>query len=126
MRTRDDVARLQRADDANRDGLLARRLMHRAGKLNKDDLSATPSSTLSNLGSFGVDRFTGIVATGQTSLLTVGRVLPRPVAGDDGEISVQRMFDATLNADHRVVDGAQAARLLVAFATAAETMASDH
>jgi len=98
----------------------------RAGKLGKDDLSATPSSTLSNLGSFGVDRFTGIVATGQTSLLTVGRVLPRPVAGDDGEISVQRMFDATLNADHRVVDGAQAARLLVAFATAAETMASDH
>jgi pyruvate/2-oxoglutarate dehydrogenase complex dihydrolipoamide acyltransferase (E2) component len=98
----------------------------RAGKLNKDDLSATPSSTLSNLGSFGVDRFTGIVATGQTSLLTVGRVLPRPVAGDDGEISVQMMFDATLNADHRVVDGAQAARLLVAFATAAETMASDH
>jgi len=48
------------------------------------------------------------------------------VAGDDGEISVQMMFDATLNADHRVVDGAQAARLLVAFATAAETMASDH
>jgi len=98
----------------------------RAGKLNQDDLSATPSSTLSNLGSFGVDRFTGIVAVGQTSLLTVGRLLPRVIAGEDGEIGVQMMFDATLNADHRTVDGAGAARLLVAFATAAETMASDH
>jgi len=98
----------------------------RAGKLSEHDLSAQPSSTLSNLGSFGVDRFTGIVAVGQTSLLTVGRVRPRVVAGEDGEISVQMMFDATLNADHRTVDGAGAARLLVAFATAAETMSSGH
>lgn len=92
----------------------------RAGKLNEQDLSATPASTLSNLGSFGVDRFTGIVAVGQTSLLTVGRVRPRAVAGEGGEIGVQMMFDATLNADHRAIDGAEAARLLVAFATASE------
>jgi pyruvate dehydrogenase E2 component (dihydrolipoamide acetyltransferase) len=98
----------------------------RAGRLSEDDLTARPASTLSNLGAFGVDRFTGIVAVGQTSLLTVGRVLPRVVAGDDGDISVQMMFDATLNADHRTVDGAEAARLLVAFATAAETMSSGH
>ncbi len=94
----------------------------RAGRLSESDLSAEPKSTLSNLGAFGVDRFTGIVATGQTSLLTVGRVLPRVVARETGEIGVQMMFDATLNADHRAVDGAEAARLLVAFATAAETM----
>jgi pyruvate dehydrogenase E2 component (dihydrolipoamide acetyltransferase) len=94
----------------------------RAGKLSQEDLAAAPPSTLSNLGAFGVDRFTGIVALGQTSLLTVGRVLPRAVADEHGEIGVQLMFDATLNADHRAVDGAEAARLLVAFATAAETM----
>jgi pyruvate dehydrogenase E2 component (dihydrolipoamide acetyltransferase) len=94
----------------------------RAGKLNQDDLSATPSSTLSNLGAFGVDRFTGIVASGQTSLLTVGRILPRVAADENREISVQMKFDATLNADHRTVDGADAARLLVAFAEAVETM----
>lgn len=93
----------------------------RAGKLNAADLSATPASTLSNLGSFGIDRFTGIVAVGQTSLLTVGRVQPRVVADESGEISVQMMFDATLNADHRAIDGAEAARLLVAFATVSET-----
>jgi pyruvate dehydrogenase E2 component (dihydrolipoamide acetyltransferase) len=94
----------------------------RAGKLNQDDLSATPSSTLSNLGAFGVDRFTGIVASGQTSLLTVGRILPRVVPDETREITVQMMFDATLNADHRTVDGADAARLLAAFAEAVETM----
>jgi pyruvate dehydrogenase E2 component (dihydrolipoamide acetyltransferase) len=94
----------------------------RAGKLNQDDLSATPSSTLSNLGAFGVDRFTGIVASGQTTLLTVGRILPRVVPDDTREITVQMMFDATLNADHRTVDGADAARLLAAFAEAVETM----
>jgi pyruvate dehydrogenase E2 component (dihydrolipoamide acetyltransferase) len=94
----------------------------RAGKLNQDDLSATPSSTLSNLGAFGVDRFTGIVASGQTSLLTVGRILPRVVADENREISVQMMFDATLNADHRTVDGADAGRLLAEFAQAVETM----
>jgi pyruvate dehydrogenase E2 component (dihydrolipoamide acetyltransferase) len=94
----------------------------RAGRLNHDDLSATPSSTLSNLGAFGVDRFTGIVATGQTSLLTVGRMLPRVVADENREITVQTMFDATLNADHRTVDGADAARALAAFAEAAETI----
>ena len=96
----------------------------RTGKLSQDDLSAAPSSTLSNLGSFGVDRFTGIVAVGQTSLLTVGRARPRVVADENRAMSVRTIFDATLNADHRTVDGAEAARLLVAFATAAENIAS--
>ncbi len=96
----------------------------RTGKLSQDDLSAAPSSTLSNLGSFGVDRFTGIVAVGQTSLLTVGRARQRVVADENRAMSVRTMFDATLNADHRTVDGADAARLLVAFATAAENIAS--
>jgi pyruvate dehydrogenase E2 component (dihydrolipoamide acetyltransferase) len=96
----------------------------RAGKLSQDDLTAAPLSTLSNLGSFGVDRFTGIIALGQTSLVTVGRALPRVVADGSRAISVRSMFDATVNADHRTVDGAEAARLLVAFAAAAEGMTS--
>jgi pyruvate/2-oxoglutarate dehydrogenase complex dihydrolipoamide acyltransferase (E2) component len=96
----------------------------RAGKLGSDDLTASPATTLSNLGSFGVDRFTGIVALGQTSLVTVGRSLPRVVADESGAIRVRTMFDATVNADHRTVDGAEAARLLVAFATAAEESTS--
>jgi len=96
----------------------------RAGKLSQADLAASAPSTLSNLGSFGVDRFTGIIALGQTTLLTVGRALPRVVADADRAIRVRTSFDATVNADHRTIDGAEAARLLVAFATAAEGMTS--
>ena len=92
----------------------------RAGKLNADDLGTPPPSTLSNLGAMGVDHFTGVIALGQTSLLTVGRAIPRVTADADHALSVRTTFHATLNADHRTIDGAGAARLLVAFAEAAE------
>jgi pyruvate/2-oxoglutarate dehydrogenase complex dihydrolipoamide acyltransferase (E2) component len=53
------------------------------------------------------------------SLLTVGRIRPRPtVIG--AELSVGDMFVATLNVDHRVLDGSDAAYLLTAFAAAVE------
>lgn len=94
------------------------------GRLDAVDLESRPTSTLSNLGARGVDHFTGIVALGQTSLLTVGRAVPRVVASDDRSLSVRTTFFATLNVDHRSIDGAQAADLLAAFATAAETMTS--
>ena len=92
----------------------------RAGRLSSGDLEATPSTTLSNLGAFGIDHFTGIIALGHTSLLTVGRAVPRVVAHGDRTLGVRTTFHATLNADHRSVDGAEAARLLVAFGEAAE------
>jgi pyruvate dehydrogenase E2 component (dihydrolipoamide acetyltransferase) len=92
----------------------------RNGRLAPEDLDVAPQSTLSNLGSFGVDRFTGIVALGQTTLLTVGRARPRVVADDRRSISVRLTFDATVNSDHRALDGADAARLLSAFAAAVE------
>ena len=110
--------------DLNAGGLAAARAAAvaraRAGRLNQDDLTAEPPSTLSNLGALGVDQFTGVIALGQTSLLTVGRAIPRVVADGDSTLSVRTMFHATLNADHRTIDGAGAARLLVAFALAAE------
>jgi pyruvate dehydrogenase E2 component (dihydrolipoamide acetyltransferase) len=96
----------------------------RNGRLAPEDLNVTPVSTLSNLGSFGVDRFTGIVALGQTTLLTVGRARPRVVADDRRAISVRLTFDATVNSDHRALDGADAARLLSSFAAAVERTTS--
>jgi pyruvate dehydrogenase E2 component (dihydrolipoamide acetyltransferase) len=97
----------------------------RAGRLSQDDLGASPASTLSNLGAFGVDHFTGVIALGQSSLLTIGRAVPRVVAADDRSLRVRTTFHATLNADHRTIDGADAARLLTAFAAAAEGMTAD-
>jgi pyruvate dehydrogenase E2 component (dihydrolipoamide acetyltransferase) len=93
----------------------------RAGRLDAHDLAATPSTTLSNLGARGVDQFTGIIATGQTSLLTVGRAVPRAAVLDGSRIAARTTFFATVNADHRTIDGAGAADLLEAFATAVET-----
>ena len=96
----------------------------RAGKLSADDLGTPPPSTLSNLGAMGVDHFTGVIALGQTSLLTVGRAIPRVTADADHALRVRTTFHATLNADHRALDGMGAARLLVAFAEAAEGIGS--
>jgi pyruvate dehydrogenase E2 component (dihydrolipoamide acetyltransferase) len=96
----------------------------RSGRLSAEDLGASPSSTLSNLGSLGVDQFTGIIALGQTSLLTVGQAVPRVIADDTRTLRIRTSFFATLNVDHRVIDGAAAARLLAAFAAAAEAMTS--
>src|SRR5262245_41734981 len=89
-------------------------------RLGVEDLETRPPSTFSNLGPFGIDHFTGIVAHGQTSLLTVGRAVPRVVADGDRTLSVRTTFHATLNVDHRSIDGADAAHLLVAFANRSE------
>jgi pyruvate dehydrogenase E2 component (dihydrolipoamide acetyltransferase) len=97
----------------------------RSGRLSPEDIGTTPTTTLSNLGAMGVDHFTGVIALGQTSLLTVGRAVPRPVAGADGTLAIRTTFHATLNVDHRTIDGAGAARLVVAFTDAAEGMTAD-
>jgi pyruvate dehydrogenase E2 component (dihydrolipoamide acetyltransferase) len=97
----------------------------RSGRLDREDIDTTPPSTLSNLGASGVDQFTGLIALGQTSLLTVGRAVRRPVVDTDGTLTARTTFHATLNADHRALDGADAARLLVAFTGAAETITPD-
>jgi pyruvate dehydrogenase E2 component (dihydrolipoamide acetyltransferase) len=67
--------------------------------------------TVSNLGKLGVDSFTAIINPPQCAILAVGRVAPRVVA-DDGMFAIRSLMTATLSADHRVVDGAIAARFL--------------
>jgi pyruvate dehydrogenase E2 component (dihydrolipoamide acetyltransferase) len=86
----------------------------RQGTLNSADLAARPVASLSNLGSRGVDAFTGVIATGQQLLLTAGRIRPRPVAIEGG-IGVRPTLVATLNVDHRSFDGDVAADVLAAF-----------
>ncbi|HET8562585.1 MAG TPA: 2-oxo acid dehydrogenase subunit E2, partial [Candidatus Binatia bacterium] len=69
--------------------------------------------TVSNLGMFGVDNFVAIINPPQCAILAVGRVAPRVVA--DGEaVVIRSLMTATLSADHRLVDGAIAARFLQA------------
>jgi pyruvate dehydrogenase E2 component (dihydrolipoyllysine-residue acetyltransferase) len=67
--------------------------------------------TVSNLGRFGVDNFVAIINPPQCAILAVGRVAPRVVPHGEG-IAVRSMMTMSLSADHRVVDGAMAARFL--------------
>jgi pyruvate dehydrogenase E2 component (dihydrolipoamide acetyltransferase) len=78
--------------------------------------------TVSNLGMLGVDHFIAIINPPQCAILAVGRVAPRVVTDGDG-IEIRSMMTATLSADHRVVDGALAARFLKAVKDELETAA---
>lgn len=83
----------------------------REGRLRPEDVQGG-TFTLSNLGMYGVDRFTAILNPPQAAILAVGRVAKRPVVGEGDRVDVRPMATLTLTADHRVVDGAQAARFL--------------
>lgn len=68
--------------------------------------------TISNLGMFGVERFTAIINPPQVGILAVGAVRKEVVADEHDQISIRPMMTLTLCADHRVVDGAVAAAFL--------------
>jgi len=67
--------------------------------------------TLSNLGMLGIDSFHALINPPEAAILAVGRIVDTPV-GIEGEIVLRPMMNLTLSADHRVVDGATAARFL--------------
>ena len=89
-----------------------RDLMNRAreGQSLPDDLSGG-TFTITNLGMFDIDAFTPIINLPETAILGVGRIKPRP-AVVDGAVCVRQMVWLSLTFDHRLVDGAPAARFL--------------
>ena len=70
--------------------------------------------TVTNLGVLGVDSFTPVINPPQVAILGVNRVRERAVS-IDGEIESRRHMNFDLSFDHRVVDGADAARFLATF-----------
>ena len=82
----------------------------RGGKLAEHELTGAVF-TISNLGTLGVDQFTAIVNPPEAAILAVGRVSDRVVAAN-GTPSVRPVVTLTLTVDHRVADGATAARFL--------------
>lgn len=83
----------------------------REGRLRPEDVQGG-TFTLSNLGMYGIDRFTAILNPPQAGILAVGRVAKRPVVGEGDEVVVRPVATLTLTADHRVIDGAQAAQFM--------------
>ena len=80
------------------------------GRLVPDDL-AGGTFTLTNLGMFGIDAFTPLINLPQCAILGVGRIRLKPIA-HEGEICARQMMALSLTFDHRIVDGAPAARFL--------------
>ncbi len=84
-----------------------------AGELTLDQIEGG-TFTLTNLGMYDVDAFTPIIHYPQCAIIGLGRVAPRVVVVDEssGETGVRRMMALSLTFDHRIVDGAPAARFL--------------
>ena len=80
------------------------------GDLNLGDLSGG-TFTITNLGALGVDAFTPVINPPECAILGVGRIVAKP-AVVDGEIAVRQMMTLSLTFDHRLNDGAPAARFL--------------
>ncbi|TAK44169.1 MAG: pyruvate dehydrogenase complex dihydrolipoamide acetyltransferase [Saprospiraceae bacterium] len=79
-------------------------------KLQPEEMSGN-TFTISNLGMFGIEEFTGIINTPDACILAVGSIVQKPIV-KDGAIVVGNMMKVTLSCDHRVVDGATGAQFL--------------
>ena len=78
--------------------------------LSAEDM-ADSTFTVSNLGMFGVEHFTAIINPPNSAILACGAAIKQPVVRND-ELTVGFEMTATLSSDHRVIDGAMAARWL--------------
>ncbi|MEZ4518751.1 MAG: 2-oxo acid dehydrogenase subunit E2 [Chloroflexota bacterium] len=81
-----------------------------AGTATVDDLSGS-TFTITNLGAFGIDRFTPIINPPEMGILGVGRIVDKPIV-IGGEVLVRPMITLSLTFDHRLIDGAPAAKFL--------------
>jgi pyruvate dehydrogenase E2 component (dihydrolipoamide acetyltransferase) len=85
----------------------------REGRVKPDDVQGA-TFTISNLGAFDVEHFIAIINPPDAAILAVGSARQVPVVVD-GELSVGMRMKVTISADHRVTDGAEAARFLQTF-----------
>ena len=82
----------------------------REGRVKPEDVEGA-TFTVSNLGAFDVDHFIAIINPPNAAILAVGSAAQVPVVVD-GELTVGTRMKATISADHRVTDGAEAAQYM--------------
>lgn len=82
----------------------------RSGKAALDELSGS-TFTITSLGIYRVDAFTPVINLPEAAILGIGRIKEKPVV-KDGEIVIRKMMTLSLVFDHRLTDGAPAARFL--------------
>ena len=95
---------------------LAERSRSLATRARSESLSAAEMQgsvfTITNLGAFGIDAFTPVINYPETAILGLGAIRLEPSALGDGQIVARHQIALSLTFDHRVVDGAPAARFL--------------
>ena len=94
----------------------------RAGELGSAELTGGVF-TVTNLGALGVEYFTPVLNLPQVAILGVGAILREPVVVDDN-IEIADRLPLSLTFDHRLLDGAPAARFLDAVCRAIENPAA--
>jgi pyruvate dehydrogenase E2 component (dihydrolipoamide acetyltransferase) len=93
------------------------RAAHEAIKKVRDDTITPPelsggTFTVSNLGMFGIDRFSAVINPPQAAILTVGAFKKKPAVDDSGRVVARDMATLSLVSDHRILYGADAAQFL--------------
>ncbi|WP_269457112.1 dihydrolipoamide acetyltransferase family protein [Agrococcus jejuensis] len=83
----------------------------RAGTLSADRLQGG-TTVLSNLGGFGIERFNALITPPHSSALSTGSIAQRLLVAADGSFGPRLQCTVGLTLDHRVADGADAARVL--------------
>lgn len=86
----------------------------RSSKVRPEDIEGSTFS-ISNMGMYDVDHFIAIINPPEAGILAVGSAMQVPVV-DDGVVKVGTRMKATISIDHRVSDGAEAARFMQALA----------
>ncbi|MBE2220778.1 MAG: 2-oxo acid dehydrogenase subunit E2 [Anaerolineae bacterium] len=103
-----DLSPLAQVASDNRDMILR----SREGKIKPEDVDGS-TFTVSNLGAFDVEHFVAIINPPDAAILAVGSAKQVPVVVD-GALAVGWRMKATISADHRVTDGAEAAQFMQA------------
>jgi pyruvate dehydrogenase E2 component (dihydrolipoamide acetyltransferase) len=85
----------------------------RTGKISAEEMRGA-TFTITNLGMYEIDAFTPIINLPECAILGVGRIVAKQVVTDAeaGTVAIRRMAFLSLTFDHRLVDGAPAARFL--------------
>ena len=96
----------------------------RENRLSPADI-AGGTFTISNLGGSGITQFTPLVNPPQSAILGIAAPRPSLLPGENGAMQPAQMLALTAACDHRVVDGADAARFLRDLKDAFATFAID-
>ena len=82
----------------------------RAGRLAPNEMAGS-TFTISNMGMLDVESFTAIINPGESAILAVSSTRKKPVVRDD-TVVIRQLMKMTLSSDHRLIDGALAARFI--------------